>query len=168
MDEMDPDVRREYEKALKEGYDSGLIKIHFTLDIEDGPGGESVWATPIGKKYAKIQNIPFFVEDVSIDDIVEIQQMEDTIPEFVRLVTRATCRVFYKYNVDEVYETTVKNYGELAEYLKSNEGRSESATPGFAIAAFPLSKTQEEIVQIMQKAPHVNYFEIDEDYMDDE
>jgi hypothetical protein len=165
----EPDMD-DFEKALKDGLDRGLIKVHFTLDGENGnPGGESVWAIPIGKKYAKVANIPFFVEDVSIDDIVEIEPNdESSIKEYVGLVNKATYKCYIKYHTCAEPEDTHKKYTELCRYLDEKKCRIESAVEGYASVAFPVSIEPENAVEILGSAPNIESFEFDDEEEDDD
>jgi hypothetical protein len=152
--------KEEFMKALKENTDKGLIKVHFTLDAEEGgPAGESVWATPIGKKFAKIANIPFFVSEVSIDDIVEIEPNDESIcKEFVGLATKGSRKYFIQYQVSSNEQETVGTFAQICETIKKFSGKVEGAAVGFCMAAFPVDITERDVEQILKNIPSILEF----------
>lgn len=47
-------------------------KLHVTLDPEPhGPAGESLWASVVGPGRVKVENIPFYTNEIAMGDIVE-------------------------------------------------------------------------------------------------
>jgi len=151
--------KENFEEATKKCLDDGLIKVHFTLKDQSGPAGESVWATPIGKKYAKINNIPFFVDNVSINDIVEIKTNSDSyIKEFVNLVSRGSRKSLASYHIGENHEETVSNFTDLRDYIVAQNCMIEGASPGFCVVAFPVETTKAKAKKILSKAPHIKDF----------
>lgn len=148
----------EFMKSLKENVDSGLIKVHFTLENKDGPAGESVWATPIGKKYAKINNIPFFVDDVSIDDIVEFQPSDSVVKEFVKLISRGSRKFHIAYDAGNTPDDSISHFQQLRDFLTKRKFKVEGAAAGFCAAAVSLEVTEEKARKIIKKAPHVSDF----------
>lgn len=149
--------KNEFEEAVKQGLNAGLIKVHFTLDSKAGsPAGETVWATPIGKKYAKINNIPFFADDVSIDDIVEIQPNEENhIKEFVSLVTRGSTKYLMTYQTADNQEETIDRFRQLREYITKKKCKIEGASPGYCVVAVPVDMPPKTAEKILKKAPFV-------------
>lgn len=65
-----------------------LIKIRFPLsesDREDGVAAEYLWAEPIGNHSYRIDNIPFFVYGISLDDVVRAIYIEGCL-EFQNVI----------------------------------------------------------------------------------
>jgi hypothetical protein len=155
----------EFLKSLKENADDGLIKVHFELDAENGgPAGESVWATPIGKKFAKISNIPFFVTEVSIDDIVEIEPNDESLcKEFVRVVTKGTFKYFVKYNIGKNEESLLDIFSKICSRIKEAEGKIEGAAPGFCMVAFPVALPKSKARKILMDTANIEEFDLTEE-----
>lgn len=146
----------EFMKATKENVDNGFIKVHFTLENKDGPAGESVWALPIGKKYAKINNIPFFVDDVSIDDIVEIETNDQSfVKEFVKVISRGSHKYHVTYDPGENPDESLDHFRQLRDFLVKKRFKVEGAAVGFCAVAAPLEITEEKACKIIKKAPFV-------------
>jgi hypothetical protein len=64
--------------------------IHFTFDSsEDWPpvAGESVWATELDDRRYLIDNIPFFVVGIALNDVVEGRHRPDGCLDFVRKIS---------------------------------------------------------------------------------
>ena len=59
--------------------------------LPDGPyGNERMWATSLGNNLYRIDNHPFYVYDVSWQDVVEaIEPSEDKHPVFQKVVTKS-------------------------------------------------------------------------------
>lgn len=57
---------------------SNATSVKITLRIEDSEGlpvsSESLWFDKVGKYY-KLKNIPFFIENVSFDDLLELKSI---------------------------------------------------------------------------------------------
>jgi hypothetical protein len=78
-----------------------LVKIRFFLPEEDRDGGivsEGMWATSLGDGRYRLDNIPFFIYDVSYNDLVSAEDVEGILT--FRLVVRSgghsTYRVFHR------------------------------------------------------------------------
>jgi hypothetical protein len=117
------------------------------------PEGEYLWATPLGKKYARIDNIPFFAP-LGMGDIVEIDPSgPPECKEFVRVVTRGsyTAHVFYTpigKGVEQEDEATIKQkWVVLRDDLIARNVRVEGA--------IPLDFGFEAAVKLLDDAPHV-------------
>lgn len=67
------------------------VKILFRLERdEDGyppEDAESVWALPVDEGY-QVENIPFFVRDIALGDVVKAEPAEDGMLEFSGSVLR--------------------------------------------------------------------------------
>lgn len=63
--------------ARRESARSRLVKVRFTLSKEDrrrGVEAETVWAECVGPDRYRIDNIPFYAYDISVDDIVRARE----------------------------------------------------------------------------------------------
>jgi hypothetical protein len=78
-----------------------LVKIRFFFPEDDRDGGiisEGMWAFSLGDGRYRLDNIPFFIYDVSIDDIVSAEEV-DGILTFRQVLSsggHSTYRVFYR------------------------------------------------------------------------
>lgn len=79
-----------------------MFEIEQDEDGYPGIGAETVWATPVGEHTYKIDNIPFFVRDATLDDIVEVTETNGVLG-YRRTVHRSgnsLIRVHYSADVD--------------------------------------------------------------------
>jgi hypothetical protein len=66
------------------------MHIHFAFDVSDGwppVAGESLWATGLDGDRYLVDNIPFFILGVALNDVVEAQVRPDGCLDFVRKLT---------------------------------------------------------------------------------
>jgi hypothetical protein len=80
---------------------SEFVKISFPLSEEDQVGSlksEGLWAVPLGDGRYRVQNIPFFLYGVSLEDIVSAEQVDGflTFREVVSSSGHSTYRVFLR------------------------------------------------------------------------
>jgi len=65
---------------MKKQAPSQLQKLSFLLtEDQRGPypiDGESIWCDPVGK-YFRIKNIPFFIDGIAYDDVIEVEPVQD-------------------------------------------------------------------------------------------
>jgi hypothetical protein len=151
------DSYNKFVENLRKNIAEGRIKVNFTFDPpQDGATGESVWALPIGKKYAKINNIPFLVDGVSIDDIVEIQPDDTTHnKEFVRIVSRGSYKTYARYKKSKHKDVLQANYNAFRAHIQKAGGMVEGMVPGIAMIAVPTTMKFEEAVGLLETAPGV-------------
>ena len=123
--------------------DSAFVRVHVTFDADGPVAGESLWARHLGGDRYRIANIPFFVEDFGLDDVVRAVDGE------VVGVIRRTGHV----TVDIVFgEITDSARNRIVSALREHGGRVERATgpvfaadlPGDAEAAFSLLDAEQE------------------------
>jgi len=79
-----------------------LVKVHFDLpDADEGVGGESLWAAPLGANLYELRNSPWHARNVNWLDIVEaIAPNEDQWPEFVKVHKRGGHRTIHLLVLD--------------------------------------------------------------------
>lgn len=126
----------QYKNTRKAQIQKGLIEVDVQLDPETaGIVSESLLAYPIGGNYAQIASIPFFAEEIGIDDIVETEISGEHERKFVGVVKKNTntfCVTFDVQESDFALGQTV------SEYLLSKGIRSDSAGIGIFIIAVPV------------------------------
>lgn len=66
--------------------DVGSVKVQFYDPVV---GYENIWAMPLGDGTYRLENPPFFVYDVSLDDVVSAMPNEDGLPQFLTVVKRS-------------------------------------------------------------------------------
>lgn len=160
-------MKDEQEQIRKKCLDDGMIKIHFTLDNKkEGPAGETVWAYQLGETSARIANIPVFVPDISLDDVVEFEPSDNYIKEFVDLIEKKTYKIFIRYQTGENEEATKQNFQELYDFVKSNSWHIEATVPGLAMVAVGLDTNTMIFEREFLDAPHV--LEFHEEYDEEE
>lgn len=97
----------------------GFVKVFFELDQdEDGYppcAVESVWAEKVGEDRFKIDNIPFYIRDLSIGDVVYAPKTSDGYPLFQKLLKRSENSTVRVLLLDESYRwlllETINKYG---------------------------------------------------------
>jgi hypothetical protein len=98
--------------------DSELVKIYIDLPNHWAIGGESVWASQVGKDLYKIENVPFYAYGLNFHDIVRaIPMSDDEIPtatELIALSGHRTFRVFFQNHINkEAQEETLDSMKHL-------------------------------------------------------
>jgi len=126
-----------------------LIKVRF---VNNG-NTESMWAEKLEGNRAKICNIPFFGDEISLDDIVEIENVSEDDYNYwkiIKVLENKTCKVFITYDAQNDFEIAKKKYANIYHALASCDGRIEGAVPGFAVAAFDYNTEQSKIFDVME------------------
>jgi len=135
-----------------------MIKVHVAIDNEDEntPAGESFWADDKGQKenQAEVCNIPVFVPDISLGDIIEYKEDGDGILEVVRVVKKVTNKFFVRYDVGKCDEDAVKNYREMVTYLNEHKIRVEGFMKGFMACAHDKKMSKRKLNSVMNGCPH--------------
>lgn len=134
-----------------------MIKVHFTIQPEEGvrlPAGETVWAEKISENLAKINNIPFFVDEVSLHDLVSIKEV-DGIYEYINTIQKNTNKFFLSYPKGETKEETKETFKEIHNYLTEKQGKVESYMEGICSVAFDIGISKLEVDQILNDCPHL-------------
>ena len=129
--------------------DEDLIKVRY---VEDG-SSESMWAEKLDGNRAKIRNIPFFVNSINFDDIVEIDYVNEDdywYWKIIKVIEQKTCKVFITYEADGDYEVGKKKYSNIYDAISQCNGIVEGATLGFAFAAFDSGADKLQIAYMMQ------------------
>jgi len=124
------------------------IKVHISAKpTEDGFGGESVWAEELGNNTARINNLPFFVEEVGYNDLIRYK-IEDGIREFKEVIMKVTDSWGITWEPTDKSDTekTTEEWIKIASHLKSNDVHYESAMAGMLVVALPVDQEEENIV----------------------
>lgn len=82
-----------------------LAKISFELgeDSVSGASAETMWAENLGRGLFRLRNTPFYVYDVSFEDVVLTKSVAGQLPDFVsvhRHSGRSTYRIMFEHDVD--------------------------------------------------------------------
>lgn len=164
---------QEFIEVLKKNIGEGKIKVSFDIVVDGEERKENLWATPIGSKYAKIDNIPFYVENVSMNDIVRIIPDEhNIIKKFDRLINRATYKVdiIYDYGIDE-YDVLKHRecFRKLVEFFeRDRDCLIEGAIANWAVVAIPVKYSIEEAIEIIEEAPNIEAYQFAKNELIDE
>jgi hypothetical protein len=144
---------RKYLESRKEQLQRGLIQVHVTFDDLDvvGVAGESLWAYPIGDRYAQIANIPFFSSDIGMDDVVETEVTDKSMREFVAIVKKNSNTYFAKYpKVEDENELWEK----LRKYFLEKGLRIEGAASGLFAICSPIYLSDDSVDEIVRACPY--------------
>lgn len=77
-------------------------------DVEGNVAEEKLWIEPLSSDEYKIKNIPFFAPNIAYDDIIKVEEDENTLyfDEIVKTSEHGTVQiVFFK---DEFVNKTIK------------------------------------------------------------
>jgi hypothetical protein len=66
--------------------DTETVKVQF---YDPAIGYENIWAAPLGEGTYRLENPPFFVYDIALDDIVAAVPNEDGLLQFLTLIKRS-------------------------------------------------------------------------------
>lgn len=123
-----------------------LIKVHVTYDDADGPGGESLWATRINATTAKLDNIPFFTDDFTLGDLVQI----DSENEIVGVIERVARTRHGRYKKARGKEAQQTQWDTVRNHLEQYDIHAESAVPGFFAVAVPNDVSDAQLAVIFE------------------
>ncbi len=121
------------------------IKIHVTAKAGTGLAGESVWAIDLGLNTARINNLPFFINDIGFGDIVRYK-VEDGICEFQEVLKKVTTSWGVTWEPTDKTDPlkTGEEWKKIAKHLRANNVHFESAMAGVFVIALPVETPEEE------------------------
>lgn len=117
------------------------MKIHISFEDNDFIRGESVWAIKLNNKWARINSVPFFSEEVGYEDIVEYGWETSTLAEFKKVIVKKTKSWGVKWTPTFEKET---EWSTIKTHLRYEELHFESVIAGMLVIALPSDKTDEE------------------------
>jgi hypothetical protein len=168
---MDREKYNRFVSELRKNIAEGMIKVHvsFPPGEWEGVAGENLWARPIGKKYAKIDNIPFFALTLGLDDIVEIDPASRGVnKEYVRTISRGSWTAVAVYREEgDSDEVLRRKYAEIKAHVGPLGIRTEGSTPGVLSLAIPTTVSIPEASRILSETPHVTSHSLQEADPDD-
>lgn len=130
------------------------IRIHVELDSEDGPAGETLWATKSSDFTAIIDNIPFFTDDVCLGDKVMIFRDEEGIYKFLEVLDRQSKRFLFRYKAGRSEEQCRKNWIKIVKKFEKLNFKCEGFRPGVGAVAYKLEE-QEACEDALNECPLV-------------
>jgi hypothetical protein len=86
--------------------DGKSVKVQFYDPVV---GYENIWAMPLGDGTYRLENPPFFVYDVSVDDVVSAIPNEDGLPQFLTVVRRSGNRTLRARSKDLIGDSTLRS-----------------------------------------------------------
>ena len=143
-------------KSLKAALARGQIKVHVT--VSNGVlAGEYLWATPVGKNQARIDNIPVVADYIGQNDIVEVSASTNPLDhEYLRTIKRGSYTGFVQYaNKEESNKAIVKKYVKLCSLLNAKGIETEACVPGYCAVAIPLRMGIRKAKQLFNSLPEV-------------
>jgi len=79
--------------------EEGLEKVFFKLDDDwHGYSTESVWAQNVGSDQYKVRNVPYYVKNVSVEDVVAVQKQDSKL--FFSMVSKRAGHSTYRIMLD--------------------------------------------------------------------
>ena len=149
------------EKYQKAALARGQIKVHVT--VSNGIlAGEYLWATPVGKNQARIDNIPVVADHIGKGDIVEVSASTNPLDqEYLRTIKRGSYTGFVQYaNKGESSKAIVKKYVKLCSLLNAKGIETEACVPGFCAVAIPLRMGIRKAKQLFDSLPEVVSYDL--------
>ncbi len=134
-------------------------KILFQLEQDDGyppVSWESVWATKVNENKYKIDNIPFYIQGLSLNDIIEVNEVDGEL-NFEEII---------EASLNSVIRIIIINEGkkdELRSNLKSMGCESELDNFGVLIAVdVPPDVSFNKVADYLQKGEDSGFWEYEE------
>lgn len=128
----------------------GYIKVRIPVE---GGGGETLWAHPVGRNHAKLQNTPWFADGYGLNDIVRLKPGDGPFREVDRLISRGSVSVTFTYDAGGHAEA---RFAEVKTALTAGGAVAvEGARPGLAAASLPPDMPLAAIQAMFAAAPHV-------------
>jgi len=118
------------------------IRIHVELNSEDGPAGETLWATKSSEFTAIIDNIPFFADDVCLGDKVMIHRDDEGMYKFVKVLDRHSRRFLFQYKTGRSKEQCRKNWIKIVKRFEKLNFKCEGAAPGVGAVAYKIEEQE--------------------------
>ena len=146
---------RLFVEQLKLNQERGMIKVRvvFEKPEEVGATSETLWAYPIGKKYAKINNLPFHAIWIGYGDIVEVEPTDDFVKKFVRVISRGSITVAFFYEIGDTEAETRDRVKQIGEHFRKYKIDGEGAMLGWISLAVPVDMPFEEAKVAMDTCP---------------
>jgi hypothetical protein len=66
--------------------DAEMVKLQF---YDPATGYENIWAAPLGNGTYRLENPPFFIYDLALNDVVAATRNEDGLLQFLTVVRRS-------------------------------------------------------------------------------
>jgi len=108
--------------------------------------GETLWARYIGDNKAKLDNIPFFAEEIGLGDLVEIN--DDC--EIIRVLEKATVTRKATYKISEDKEETIKKWKRIWKYFENTDIKTEGSYPGLFSLSIPIDMNDKRLREICE------------------
>lgn len=139
-----------------------LVKVFFELDINGGPGSESMWAEPVKDNEFRLDNIPFFAYGVSYNDTIQVTVREDNLffESVVRRGGHSTFRVFLKIS-DLETKFIEKQFQPFVDLGCSYEGNGQRL---FSIDV-PPTVDLKKVVDLLEEGENISKWEYEEGYV---
>lgn len=145
---------------------SDYCKVTIQLD-DPHVSCEHVWCTPLGGNRYRMENIPVFIQDVSIDDIIEAEPKGDGYPIYTKVVERKRRTVLIEYDLgdieDEQRRQRLKVFNQQAE---EHDIKVESMMAGILCAAIPIDTFDEHVDKLHDFAETADMGELELTYAD--
>jgi hypothetical protein len=119
------------------------IKLGADIQIEGHPPSQEwMWARRISKDTAKIDNIPFFVPDIGLGDLVKFDPSTNMI---VQVIEKCSHTRHARFDFARTPEETLERWGKVREHLKGHDIHVEGMGKGYFSLAVPLDLDEEQL-----------------------
>jgi len=110
---------------------------------------ETLWATALGEKIYRLENSPFCAYGVSWEDLIEAHQVDDEVPEFVRVIEKSgnrTIRVIFDHPLESPESSSV------LESLNALGCTYEGMPPRLMSVNVPAESSLSEVTELLTAA----------------
>jgi len=145
-------MSEEFKRQWKWHMEEGFVKVG--VSIPNSNGSEWLWCEPLGESLLKVCNVPFFVDEPSINDVIEVlpENPEQGFYRFDRVVEHVTEPLFFCYQTDVSDEVLKERFKVFWEACDKHDFRVESFMRGYVVVAVPWGKAEESKRAILESA----------------
>ena len=111
---------------------------------------EWLWAKKISDNTAKVENIPFFVEDMTLGDLVEFDPKTHVI---LRVIEKCGRTLHGHFDFAEYEEETLQLWHQIKEHFGTYDIPLEAMSQGFFSLAVPLDLDDEQVLGVAVCCP---------------
>jgi len=142
---MSEEPSDEFKKQLKWHLEEGYVKVG--VRCRDA-GREWLWCKPVDNKLLEVSNTPFFVDEPSRGDIIEVTG-DGPWYDFAKVVEHVTEPVYLEYEVDVSQEEMLQRYKVFGKAIAEHEFACEGPAIGYVVVSVPWGKREESIEVIL-------------------
>ena len=91
--------------------EDNMVKVYVDLPNHWAVGGESLWATPLGKDLYRLENVPFYAYGLHFHDVVLATANDEDLKPEIQQVAEAsghqTFRILFREGLDRQEQESI-------------------------------------------------------------